>query len=103
LRSLLAAAVVLYSDGGGKRPAAKRPVVGLDDVMRFYAALKWRFPGRSSRIVRYGLVNGLPGFVSKEQDGVQTTALEVADGKIVGIYVVRNPEKLRRLDQRTMH
>jgi len=103
LRSLLAADVVHYSDGGGKRAAAKRALFGLEDVMRFYAALAWRFPGRSSRIVRYGLVNGLPGFVSEEQDGVQTTALEVADGRIVGIYVVRNPDKLRHLDGRTMH
>jgi RNA polymerase sigma-70 factor (ECF subfamily) len=41
---------------------------------------------------------GLPRFVSLEGDGMaQTTALELEDGRIVGIYVVRNPEKLQRL------
>jgi RNA polymerase sigma-70 factor, ECF subfamily len=28
---------------------------------------------------------------------LQTTALEIEDGKIVAIYVVRNPDKLRHL------
>ena len=43
-------------------------------------------------------VNGLPGFVTLEADGeLQTTALEIEDGKITAIYVVRNPDKLRHL------
>jgi hypothetical protein len=38
------------------------------------------------------LINGLPGFVTREADGeLQTTALEVEDGKVTGIYVMRNP------------
>ena len=33
-----------------------------------------------------------------EADGeLQTTALEIEDGKIAAIYVVRNPDKLRHL------
>jgi RNA polymerase sigma-70 factor (ECF subfamily) len=98
LRSLLATDVGLYSDGGGKRAAAKRPLIGLEDVMQFHAALSRRWPRRRSQIVRYGFVNGLPGFVSDENDGLQTTALEIANDRIVGVYVVRNPDKLRRLD-----
>lgn len=97
LRSLLAADVVHYSDGGGKRPAAKRVLAELEDVLGLHAALAWRFPRRISRILRYGFVNGLPGYLSAEQDGLQTTALEIESDKIVGIYVMRNPEKLRHL------
>jgi RNA polymerase sigma-70 factor, ECF subfamily len=103
LRSLLAADVVLYSDGGGKRPAAKRPLIGIDDVMRFHAGLARLFGRRTPRSVRYGLINGLPGFVTVEYDGVQTTALEIADGKIAGIYVMRNPEKLRHVGDEAIH
>jgi len=48
--------------------------------------------------VRAGFINGLPGFVTLESDGeLQTTALEIEDGKIVAIYVVRNPDKLKHL------
>jgi RNA polymerase sigma-70 factor (ECF subfamily) len=50
-----------------------------------------------SRLVRYGFINGLPGFVTVEQDVMQTTALAIEDGKISAIYVTRNPEKLRHL------
>jgi RNA polymerase sigma-70 factor, ECF subfamily len=103
LRSLLAADVVLYSDGGGKRPAAKRPLIGVDDVMRFHAGLARLFGPRTPRSVRYGFINGLPGFVSAEHDGVQTTALEISDGKIAGIYVMRNPDKLRHVGCETVH
>lgn len=52
-----------------------------------------------SRVVRYGFVNGLPGFVTVEQGGVlQTTALAIEDGRISSIYVTRNPDKLRHLN-----
>jgi RNA polymerase sigma-70 factor (ECF subfamily) len=51
-----------------------------------------------SRIIRYGMINGLPGFVSVEPGGLlQTTALAIEDGKITGIYVTRNPDKLGHL------
>jgi RNA polymerase sigma-70 factor (ECF subfamily) len=40
----------------------------------------------------------LPGIITREADGeIQTTALDIEDGKIVGIYVVRNPDKLKHL------
>ena len=103
LRSLLAADVVLYSDGGGKRPAAKRPVVGCDEVLRFHAGLARLLAGKTPVAVRYGFINGLPGFVTGEYDGVQTTALEIADGRIAGVYVMRNPDKLRHLGDGAVH
>ena len=38
----------------------------------------------------------MPGFIVAEADGgVQTISLDIADGKIAAIYVVRNPDKLR--------
>jgi RNA polymerase sigma-70 factor (ECF subfamily) len=44
------------------------------------------------------MINGLPGFVSREADGeLQTTALEIDNGMIKAIYVMRNPDKLRHL------
>jgi RNA polymerase sigma-70 factor (ECF subfamily) len=43
-------------------------------------------------------VNGLPGFVTRESDNeLQTTGLQIEDGKIVAIYVMRNPDKLQRV------
>ena len=103
LRSLLADDVAFYSDGGGKRPAAKRPLLGIDDVMQFKAALARMSVGKMSRIKRYCFINGLPGYVTIERDGPQTTALQIEGDKVVAIYVMRNPDKLRRLDPQTVH
>jgi RNA polymerase sigma-70 factor, ECF subfamily len=104
LQSLLAADVTMYSDGGGKRPAARRPTVGLDDVMRLHASLARLFAKKMSQIVRYGFINGLPGFVTIEKDDtVQTTALHIEDGEIVAIYVMRNPDKLQHLGGYGIH
>jgi RNA polymerase sigma-70 factor (ECF subfamily) len=98
LQSLLAADVTVYSDGGGKIPAAMRPIVGFDAVMQLHASLATLFAKKMSRMVRYGLINGLPGFVTIEQENVlQTTALHIDDNKIVAVYVMRNPDKLRHL------
>jgi RNA polymerase sigma-70 factor (ECF subfamily) len=101
LRSLLADDIVIRSDGGGKVRAALRPIGGIDDVMKLHTALAHTFAQHMSQLVRYAFVNGLPGFVTIEAgDVVQTTALEIENGRIVGIYVTRNPDKLRHLDDR---
>ena len=99
LGAMLAADVSLHADGGGKRPAASRPVLGFEEVMRVHA-MRWRgfSASRRSTLVRTAFVNGLPGFVTREADGeLQTTALEIEDGRVTAIYVVRNPDKFRHL------
>ena len=96
LGAMLAADVSLHADGGGKRPAATQPVLGFDAVMKLFERLAALF--RETKFVRAGFVNGLPGFITLEADGeLQTTALEIEDGKVAAIYVVRNPDKLRHL------
>jgi len=51
------------------------------------------------RLIRYAYINGLPGFVTREPDGLlQTTALLVEQSTLRAIYVMRNPNKLRHLE-----
>ncbi len=103
LRTLLAADVIVYADGGGKVSAHMAPVAGQDQVMRLFATFAAAFAETRSRLVRYGFINGLPGFVTVERgDILQTTALEIADGRVVAVYVVRNPDKLRHMAD-TLH
>ena len=98
LATMLAADVSIHADGGGKRPAAMRPIVGFDAVMKVHQVLADLFRRNGSKLVSAGFVNGLPGFISLEADGeLQTTALEIEDGRITAIYVMRNPDKLRHL------
>jgi RNA polymerase sigma-70 factor (ECF subfamily) len=98
LGAMLAADVSLHADGGGKRPAATEPVIGFDAVMKVHEFLATLFRDNDSKLVRAALVNGLPGFITLEADGeLSTTALDIEDGKVTAIYVVRNPDKLRHL------
>ncbi|HBD35862.1 MAG TPA: RNA polymerase sigma factor SigJ, partial [Cupriavidus sp.] len=98
LSTMLAADVSLHADGGGQRPAIGHPVFGFDEVMRVHEQLSKYFLKNGSTFIRAAFINGLPGIVTRESDGeLQTTALEIEDGKIAAIYVVRNPDKLRHL------
>jgi RNA polymerase sigma-70 factor (ECF subfamily) len=103
LGALLAEDVSLYSDGGGKRPAAARVMIGQDEVTRTFAAIGRLLRGHFGELIRFAWINGLPGFVTREQDGVlQTTALLIEGGRVKAIYVMRNPDKLRHLEA-TLH
>jgi len=104
LRTLLADGVVVESDGGGKRPAAMEPIHGIESVMKLQAGLARFFAKGGSQILCYGMINGLPGFVTREADGLlQTTALEIDGDRISHVYIVRNPDKLERLDGMLLH
>jgi RNA polymerase sigma-70 factor, ECF subfamily len=98
LAQLLAEDAVLYSDGGGKRPAALNPILGSNNIARLVLGLAHKTPEREAWRYQPARINGLPGFIITEPDGaVQTTAFEIVGERIVAIYVVRNPDKLRHL------
>jgi RNA polymerase sigma-70 factor (ECF subfamily) len=99
LKTMLAADITVTADGGGKRPAGPVPIVGFDAVVALMERMARFFANAPSQLVRTAMINGLPGYITREADGVlQTTALEIVDGKIVGLYIVRNPDKLGHLD-----
>jgi RNA polymerase sigma-70 factor (ECF subfamily) len=103
LRELLAADVAIYADGGGIVTAHGAPIDGIEDAMRLFERFASVFAANKSRLVRYGLINGLPGFVTVEAgDILQTTALQIEDNRIIAVYVVRTPDKLKRVAD-TLH
>jgi RNA polymerase sigma-70 factor, ECF subfamily len=98
LLAVLAPDVVLVSDGGGKRTAARRPVEGIDKVARFLASIGRR-PYAGVEIeemeVRAADLNGVPGVVIYGGGEVLTTiSLEISDSRIQTIHLVANPDKL---------
>jgi RNA polymerase sigma-70 factor (ECF subfamily) len=98
LGAMLADDVRLHADGGGKRAAAGRVLISIDEVTRLHAGLARFLRDKPSTLLRYAFVNGLPGFVTREADGIQTTALLIEDERIKAIYVMRNPDKLRHIE-----
>jgi RNA polymerase sigma-70 factor (ECF subfamily) len=98
LQAILAEDVVLYSDGGGKRAAALKPINGADKVMRFFAGVLQKSPVFATAQTRRAIVNGLAGLVVREQDGaIDTLAFAHRDGRITAIYATRNPDKLQHV------
>jgi RNA polymerase sigma-70 factor (ECF subfamily) len=95
LRSMLAANVVLKSDGGGKVLAFLNPIMGIDRVLRLFEGLYRKLTAQPAKFIQPMWIDGLPGYVSRERDDVlQTTAFEIEDGQITAIYITRNPDKL---------
>jgi RNA polymerase sigma-70 factor, ECF subfamily len=98
LSELLAQDAILVSDGGGKRSAALRVMVGRDDIIRLFEGIRWRHGDQGIQSVEAVRINGGPGLLLHMEDGPETLALEPGeDGRIAAIYVMRNPEKLRHL------
>lgn len=96
LRNMLAEDVATYADGGGRVAAPSNPLVGIEAVMARHAGLARLFAVFPSQLIRYATIDGLPGFITLEQETtIQTTALNIDGGRIVAIYVTRNPDKLR--------
>jgi len=98
LSAMLSADVSFHADGGGKRPAVMSALFGIEEVMKTHQSLARFFAKGGSTLIRVVMVNGLPGFITREADGeLQTTALDIENGKVTAIYVVRNPDKLKHL------
>jgi RNA polymerase sigma-70 factor (ECF subfamily) len=96
LMSVLHADATLVSDGGGKAIAATRPVRGADRIAKFmfgYAGkLHW-----SESDFELVPVNGTAGLLLRHPlAGDGAYSFDIVDGRIRAIYVVRNPDKLRR-------
>jgi RNA polymerase sigma-70 factor (ECF subfamily) len=97
LSSLLAEDVVLHSDGGGKVLAFHNPIRGLARMLRLFAGLARKHAFRPE-LLRLAMIDGLPGYVSIDRGALlQTTALDIRDGRIAAIYITRNPDKLRHV------
>jgi RNA polymerase sigma-70 factor, ECF subfamily len=98
ITQLLTEDAVLLTDGGGKRIAALNPIHGADKIARFFAGIVGKTPEANAWRYKPARINSLPGFIYAEPDGaLQTAAFDVRDGRIAGIYVVLNPEKLSRI------
>src|SRR5215831_14924471 len=104
LLTLLADDVVLYADGGGKATAVPKPVFGADRVARFLLGVRGKLMP-TDVVRRVAEINGEPGVIvyhAGRTFGVLT--MDVLDGRVCHIYIVRNPDKLERIpDLATIH
>ena len=93
LLEVLADDITVWSDGGGKVPAAQRPIRGAESVARFFLGLMSKAPPGFE--VRIAWINGQPtlvGYAGGQPFNV--LAFDTSPGGIEVIRIVVNPEKL---------
>lgn len=96
LAEVLAEDVTHYTDGGEIKDAAKRPIEGVERVVRFLLSIASKAP--DDLHVRSARINGRPGLIARVGDRVHSVwGFRVVDGEVQDLYCVRNPEKLRHL------
>lgn len=97
LVQLLAPEVSFTSDGGGVASAARRPVIGVQNVARFVQGLWRQTPAEMQ--VRLAEVNGMPALIGMIADRPDTViVLDVDDdGRVAALRGIRNPAKLTSL------
>jgi RNA polymerase sigma-70 factor (ECF subfamily) len=103
LAELLREDAVALTDGGGRKTAARNPIIGADKIARFFIGIAAKNAGHDMRI-EPAMINGAFGallYLDGELDNTMSMAI---DGeKIAAIYIVRNPDKLRHLAATGMH
>ncbi len=97
IKALLDDDVLLVSDGGGKVSAASKLLRGAHRIANLFSVLVNKLPP-AAVVYRIAQINGEAGvlrYVGGQLDSAQ--AFVVHDGRIVAIYIVRNPDKLARI------
>ncbi|MFE7746987.1 RNA polymerase sigma factor SigJ [Nocardia sp. NPDC057455] len=98
LLALLAPDATWTADSGGKATAARRPVVGAEQVAAVLMNLfhtRWRTSDIRMEMVN---CNNTPAMVAYRGDHLEGVFLiEISDGKITNFYAIRNPDKLAKV------
>jgi len=100
LLELIAPDVVMIGDGGGVRQAILHPVRGARRVAKLLTVGLAEATGQLT--VESVRINGWPALILRTDGRIDTVvAVRIDDGLITGLYGIRNPAKLGRLDHET--
>jgi RNA polymerase sigma-70 factor (ECF subfamily) len=109
LTALLAGDVGMWSDGGGKASAARRPLIGRDQVLKFLLGVHRTAQAAGlthDASLRLEDVNFEPALVLRVGQRLESLFVLSIDGDAISeIRVVRNPDKLAHIDRQltTLH
>ncbi|XZF13210.1 sigma-70 family RNA polymerase sigma factor [Chitinophagaceae bacterium MMS25-I14] len=98
LEQLLHKDIVVTSDGGGKATANLRPVSGLSKVIKTLLGYYHKFQKHEE--IRPDIINHQPALLYFK-NGILTTCqvFEITDGRVTGIFSIRNPDKLKEFQK----
>ena len=87
---------IAITDGGAKERAARRTLIGGDEIVQVLRAQYEKAQSEQGWSTRVSMVNGKPAFLRYHYgllDSV-TTLAPCRSGKIAWLYIMRNPDKL---------
>lgn len=96
IEHLLAEDAIMYTDGGGKITAARKPVQGVEKIAKFITGgpKELAQPYR----IEFKEINGEPGMVLWAEEQLHNVwSFHIEKGKIKSVYVVLNPDKLEHI------
>jgi RNA polymerase sigma-70 factor (ECF subfamily) len=98
---LLAEDAVLYSDGGGRVPAAIRPIETRERILRFLFGLVRKAEEMALSLeMRPIRINGETGVIIRNQEEIfGIMAFQLRGGRAASVFLLRNPEKLKPLSR----
>ena len=109
LTALLATDIGMWSDGGGKATAARRPLIGRSEVLNFLIGLhRTALAAGMTRDMALQVedVNSEPALVMRVGPHLESIFVFSIEGDAIsGIRVVRNPDKLAHINRQltTVH
>ncbi len=94
--TVLSEDAILYSDGGGKVHAARRPIYGADKIARFFLGILKK--KQEDVVVLPAFVNGEPGLVEYLHGQPQSAfTVTIENDRITELFVINNPDKISRI------
>lgn len=98
MKALLSPDVAFVSDGGGKMPSFHRVLQGAGRIAGIFWSLEHQNPGQVC--YRMARINGEPGLLRYVNGRIESAqSFRIEDGRIVAVFVVRNPDKLAGVPQ----
>ncbi len=98
IKAVLCEDVAFHSDGGGKVIAAGKVITGSEQVAKFFVNIVTKHGSRyDASLLHWTWYNGSPGVVVRDaKDGRPVTAfsIQIREGRIAGLFALRNPDKL---------
>jgi RNA polymerase sigma-70 factor (TIGR02957 family) len=100
MMEILAPEVTVWSDGGGKVTAARRPIHGADNVARWLLGVLAK-PGTQGLEMSIATINGAPALLGSFGGVLAgSLSLDVDNGRVVAVRMTLNPDKLGGLRDR---
>lgn len=93
MKALLSPDVAFISDGGGKAESFHRILRGAGRIAGVFWSIENLYPG----CVQYRMarINGEPGLLRYVNGTIESAqSFRIEDGRIVAVFIVRNPDKL---------